>query len=57
MKWNNYTISDNNRIGDHIWYISDLSKFKLHYPNWKITHSLDSTITDMIDGEMKGIKS
>ncbi len=26
--WSNYTISEENRIGDHIWYISDLSKFK-----------------------------
>ncbi len=29
-----------NRIGDHIWYISDMSKFKKHYPTW--THTFDS---------------
>jgi CDP-paratose 2-epimerase len=31
----NFSYSENNRIGDHIWYISDTSKFKNHYPNWK----------------------
>ena len=24
-----------NRVGDHIWYISDINKFKDHYPQWK----------------------
>jgi CDP-paratose 2-epimerase len=32
---------EQNRIGDHICYISDLTKFKSHYPNWKITIDLD----------------
>jgi CDP-paratose 2-epimerase len=26
---------EDNRIGDHIWYISDLTKFKAHYPGWR----------------------
>lgn len=30
----NFHYSDENRIGDHIWYISDLTKFKSHFPNW-----------------------
>lgn len=30
----NYSYSECNRIGDHIWWISDLSKFKSHYPEW-----------------------
>lgn len=54
LDWKNYTVSEINRIGDHIWYISDLGKFKSHYPEWNITCSLDSTITDMINFEMKG---
>ncbi len=32
---------DKNREGDHICYISDLSKMKAHYPGWDITKSLD----------------
>ena len=27
--------------GAGIWWISDLSKFKKHYPNWKLKYSLD----------------
>ena len=48
-----YTYSETNRIGDHIWYISDLSKFKSHYPNWEITISLEDTIMQMIEFEKK----
>jgi len=32
---------DKNREGDHICYISDLSRMKAHYPTWGITKSLD----------------
>lgn len=46
--WDNYEISDKNRIGDHIWYITDLTKFKNKYPNWKITKNIDSIIKEMI---------
>lgn len=35
-----YEYVDKNREGDHICYISDLSKIKSHYPEWKITKSL-----------------
>jgi CDP-paratose 2-epimerase len=30
-----WTYSDQNRVGDHIWWISDLTKFESHYPDWK----------------------
>jgi CDP-paratose 2-epimerase len=53
--WNNYTISEQNRIGDHIWYISDLSKFKTDYPDWNITISLEETIKQMVEFEKKKI--
>lgn len=54
--WDNYTISDENRIGDHIWYISDLSKFKKDYPNWNITISLEETIKQMVEFEKNKIE-
>lgn len=38
---------DQNRIGDHIWYISDISKFKDHYPDWKYEYDIDATIEDI----------
>ncbi|WP_339062213.1 NAD-dependent epimerase/dehydratase family protein [Tepidibacillus marianensis] len=36
----NYTYHEHHRAGDHIWYISDLSKFSSHYPEWKITKDI-----------------
>ncbi|MCP5523978.1 MAG: NAD-dependent epimerase/dehydratase family protein [Verrucomicrobiales bacterium] len=38
---------DEARVGDHICYISDLSKFQSHYPNWRITRSLDQILESM----------
>jgi CDP-paratose 2-epimerase len=32
----NYTYVDENRRGDHIWWISDLSRFKADYPDWSL---------------------
>lgn len=37
-----------NRIGDHIWYISNLEKFKKHYPNWKQSYSTKKIINELI---------
>ena len=38
-----------NRIGDHIWYISDLSKFKKDYPKWSVLYNSNSIIDEIID--------
>lgn len=43
----NYTLSDQNRIGDHIWYISDVNKFKADYPEWDWKWNLEDTMTDI----------
>jgi CDP-paratose 2-epimerase len=39
-----------NRIGDHIWYISNMKKFKNHYPSWKQKYSSDTIIEELISG-------
>lgn len=44
-----YEYVDKNREGDHICYISDLSKIKEHYPTWDITKSLDDIFTEIHD--------
>ncbi len=41
-----YDYVDKNREGDHICYISDLSKMKAHYPAWSITKSLADIFTE-----------
>ena len=43
----NYQYSETNRSGDHIWYISDLSRFKQHYPNWDWTFDLKETMSQI----------
>jgi CDP-paratose 2-epimerase len=43
-----YTISDNARIGDHIWYISDVRKFQTHYPDWKHEYDIPMILGEMI---------
>ena len=40
---------DDNRIGDHVCYYSDLSKIKYHYPEFEIRHSLDDTIKQIVE--------
>ena len=45
----NYEYIEKNRIGDHIWYISDVSKFKAHYPNWEFTYNLDKIIEEICE--------
>lgn len=42
-----YKYSDQNRIGDHMCYISNLSKMKEHYPNWTITKNLQTTFEEI----------
>ena len=39
---------DQNRSGDHIWWISDLSLFKGDYPEWNLTYNIDSIISEII---------
>lgn len=51
----NYSYADDNRIGDHIWYISDLSKFKEHYPTWTWKYDLKTTLTQMYDNISKRV--
>ena len=36
-----------NRIGDHKWYISDVSKFKSHYPKWNFTFDGDMILEEL----------
>jgi len=35
-----YRYDEQARIGDHIWYISNLQKFKKHYPNWSLQYNI-----------------
>ena len=52
-----YTYVDQNRIGDHICYYSDLKKMKAHYPNWDITKSLEDVFVDIYTRYMETAQS
>jgi CDP-paratose 2-epimerase len=45
----NYEYIDKNRIGDHIWWISDVSKFKSHYPEWQYKFGIEDTIRQIYE--------
>ena len=38
---------EENRIGDHIWYISDVTKFETHYPQWTQRYDLHALLTEI----------
>lgn len=46
----NYSYTENNRIGDHIWYISDVSKFKNRYTEWTYQYNLNDILHQIYDG-------
>ncbi len=52
-----YEYSEKNREGDHICYISDLTKMKEHYPDWNITKDLKTTFDEIYLSWTKRIKS
>lgn len=41
------TYVDKPRLGDHIWYISDVRKFQRHYPSWRYTYNGDAILLDL----------
>ncbi len=43
-----YTINDDARSGDHMWYISNLNKFSSHYPEWKKEYGLEKIINEIM---------
>jgi CDP-paratose 2-epimerase len=44
-----YTLVDDNRRGDHIWWISDTSRFKQDYPDWIQAYNIQRTLAEIID--------
>ncbi len=52
-----YQYVDENRIGDHICYISNLAKMRAHYPAWDITISLEETIRQIAQATQEKLKA
>ena len=47
MSW---VYTEQNRIGDHIWYVSDVRKFQSHYPSWAYTRDLRAILAEIYAG-------
>lgn len=45
----NWKYVDENRIGDHIWWISDLKRFQSHYPDWKLEYDVPKILEEIYE--------
>jgi len=52
----NYTISDQARSGDHIWWISDVRKFQKDYPEWSYQYDIKRILSEIIDVQVQSQK-
>jgi len=43
------SFQDEHRVGDHIWYVSDIRKFQRHYPAWSYEYDLPRILDEMLD--------
>jgi CDP-paratose 2-epimerase len=44
-----WTLSDQARMGDHRWWVSDVSEFQRDYPDWELRYDLDTTVREIHD--------
>lgn len=45
----NWTYAESNRIGDHIWWVSDNGKFSNHYPDWSQKYNVDQILQEIYE--------
>lgn len=45
----NWTYSETNRIGDHIWWVSDTSHFEQQYPDWKLEYDVPRILREIYE--------
>lgn len=48
-----HSYAEDNRVGDHIWYVSDVSKFQSHYPGWQLTKNVNDILTEMYEANVE----
>jgi len=52
-----YTLSDEARLGDHIWWISDVRKFQQDYPEWSYKYDLKLIIAEIVEATRERMKN
>jgi CDP-paratose 2-epimerase len=48
----NYTYKEDNRTGDHMWWISDTSKFSRHYPGWRQRYDVGAILQEIFENNL-----
>jgi CDP-paratose 2-epimerase len=46
-----------NRTGDHIWYVSDVRKFRSDYPEWEYSYDLDAILKEIYEAQVNRLGS
>jgi CDP-paratose 2-epimerase len=49
----NYEYHEQNRAGDHIWWVSDVRKFQSHFPDWKLEKSIDDICREIYENNVE----
>ncbi len=48
-----YTYQEDNRLGDHKWYVTDVSKFQDHYPEWQFTKNIEDICREIFESNVE----
>lgn len=48
----NCSYNPQNRIGDHVWWISDVRKFKAHYPQWDYKYGMQDILIEIFQNSI-----
>jgi CDP-paratose 2-epimerase len=49
----NWTYSETNRVGDHIWWVGSNQRFQSHYPDWKLEYDIPRILRDIHDANVE----
>lgn len=49
----NWNYSEQNRTGDHIWWISDVGKFQSHYPQWQLQYNVSAILHEIYEANLE----
>jgi CDP-paratose 2-epimerase len=47
-----YTYKPENRVGDHICYVSDLTKLRSHFPDWRLQYPLPRILEEIVQRQL-----
>src|SRR4051794_816761 len=50
LQWD---LSDANRVGDHMWWISDLSEFRADYPEWRLDYDVEAILREIYEANLE----